>query len=458
MKILVLGAGRVGTSVVSNLAQENYDVVVVDKNPEILRELRDRFDIATVTGNAAHPPVLGSAGAEDADLIVAVTSDDETNILACQIAHTLFRVPKKIARIRAIEYTRYPQLFGPGGLAVDVVISPEQIISDFISGLLQYPGASQVLDFADGRVRLVSVQAVAGGPLVTHPIRELHQHMPRVHARITAIFRQGRPIVPTGDMIIEPGDEVFFVASPAEIRGVMSELRGLDRPYRRIMFAGGGHIGKRVAKALERRFQVKVIEKDPKRARKLAADLDNTVVLVGDAADRDLLLNENIENIDVFCAITDDDEANILSAMLAKKLGARRVISLINRPAYADLVERNLVDLVISPQEATIGSLLRHVRRGDVVQVHSLRRGAAEAIEAVAHGCPGRSRVVGRTIERLKLPAGVVPGVIVRGKEVIQAHHDTQIQENDHVIMFLLDKKLIPTVENLFAPPVAKAA
>ncbi len=458
MRIVVLGAGRVGTSVVSNLAQENYDVVVVDKNPVLLRELRDRFDIGTVAGNAAHPPVLEQAGAPGADLIVAVTSDDETNILACQIAHTLFRVPKKIARIRAIEYTRHPGLFGPDRVAVDVVISPEQIISDFIGGLLEYPGASQVLDFARGRVRLVSVKAVAGGPLVSHPIRELHQHMPRVHARITAIFRRGQAIVPTGDQVIEPGDEVFFVAPAAEIKAVMGELRGRDFAYKRLMFAGGGHIGKRVAKALEHRFQVKLIEKDAERARKLAADLDNTVVLVGDAADRELLLNENIENVDVFCAITDDDEANILSAMLARKLGARRVISLINRPAYADLVERNLVDLVISPQEATIGSLLRHVRRGDVVQVHSLRRGAAEAIEAVAHGCPGRSKVVGRTIEKLRLPEGVVPGVIVRGREVIQAHHDTRIQEDDHLIMFLLDKRLIPAVEKLFAQPLARAA
>ncbi|BCX82368.1 trk system potassium uptake protein [Methylomarinovum caldicuralii] len=458
MRILVLGAGRVGTSVVSNLAQENYDVVVVDKDPAILRTLRDRFDIGTVSGNAAHPPVLERAGVAGADLIVAVTSDDETNILACQVAHTLYRVPKKIARIRAIEYTRNARLFGPQGLAVDVVISPEQIISDFISGLLKYPGASQVLDFARGRVRLVSVQAVAGGPLVSHPIRELHQHMPRVHARITAIFRQGHPLVPSGDQIIEPGDEVFFVAPPAEIKAVMSELRGRDYAYKRLMFAGGGHIGKRVAQSLEHRFQVKLIEKDPQRATKLAADLENTVVLVGDAADRELLLNENIENVDVFCAITNDDEANILSAMLAKKLGARRVISLINRPDYADLVERNLVDLVISPQEATIGSLLRHVRRGDVVQVHSLRRGAAEALESVAHGCPGRSKVVGRTIEKLGLPGGVVPGVIVRGKEVIQAHHDTRIQEGDHLIMFLLDKTLIPVVERLFAHPLVRAA
>lgn len=450
MKILILGAGRVGTSVVANLSQEKYDIVVVDTKPDILRELMERFDIATVAGNAAHPAILAQAGAEDADLVLAVTSDDETNMLACQVAHVLFKVPKKIARVRAIEYTQYPELFSPGGVAVDVLISPEQIICEFITGLLEYPGASQVLDFASGRVRLVSVRAEQGGPLVMHPIRDLHRHMPKAHARITAIFRNGQPIVPTGDEVIEPGDEVYFMAPKEEIRAVMSELGRLDQPYRRLMFAGGGHIGKRVAKALEQRFQIKLIEKDPQRAIKLVTDLENTVVLVGDASDRELLLNENIENMDVFCAITNDDEVNILSAMLAKKLGARRVISLINRPAYVDLVQ-GMVDLVISPDQATIGSLLRHVRRGDVVQVHSLRRGAAEAIEAVVRGCPGRSKVAGRTVEQLKLPGGVVPGVLVRGHEVIQVHHDTRLEDGDHIVLFLLDKKLIPLVENLFA-------
>nr|BAL54101.1 trk system potassium uptake protein TrkA [uncultured Gammaproteobacteria bacterium] len=449
MKILVLGAGRVGTSVVANLAQEKYDIVVVDTKPDVLRELMERFDIATVTGNAAHPVILDQAGASDADLILAVTSDDETNMLACQVAHVLFKVPKKIARVRAIEYTQNPELFGSGGVAVDVLISPEQIICEFITGLLEYPGASQVLDFASGRVRLVSVRADQGGPLVMHPIRDLHRHIPKAHARITAIFRNGQPIVPTGDQVIEPGDEVYFMAPKEEIRAVMSELGRLDQPYRRLMFAGGGHIGKRVARALESRFQVKLIEKDPQRAIKLVTDLEQTVVLVGDASERELLLNENIENMDVFCAITNDDEVNILSAMLAKKLGARRVISLINRPAYVDLVQ-DLVDLVISPDQVTISSLLRYIRRGNVVQVHSLRRGAAEALEAVVRGCPGRSKVVGRTIEQLRLPDGVVPGVLIRGREVIQVHHDTRLEDGDHIVLFLLDKKLIPLVENLF--------
>ena len=450
MKIIILGAGTVGTSVLGSLASEANDIVVVDSQTHLLRDLQDRYDIATVQGNAAHPTVLAKAGAEEADMLIAVTSDDETNMLACQIADTLFKIPKKIARVRAIEYLSYPALFAERALPIDVVISPEQIVTQSIERLLEYPGASQVLDFADGKVRLVSVRAHQGGPLVGREIKELHQHMPNVHARITAIFRKGVPVIPNGRVIIESDDEVFFVASSEEIKDVMSELRELDKPYRRLMFAGGGHIGKRVAKALENRYQVKVIEKDAKRAKKIAEDLANTVILLGDASDRELLISENIENTDVFCAITNSDEANILSAMLAKRLGARRVISLINKSVYADIIDTNFVDLVISPQQSTIGALLRHIRRGDVVQVHSLRHGSVEAIEAIAHGTRGSSEVVGQRLDQIKIPHGVVMGALVRRDEVIQIHHDTVIEEGDHVIMFLHDKKLIRTVEKMF--------
>lgn len=450
MKIIILGAGQVGTSVLNSLASEANDIVMVDTNPDLLRDLQDRYDIATVQGNAAHPTVLVRAGAKEADMLIAVTSDDETNMLACQIANILFKIRKKIARVRAIEYLSHLELFSPEALPIDVVISPEQIVTEFIERLLEYPGASQVLDFAEGKVRLVSVRAHREGPLVGREIKELHQHMPNVHARITAIFRNGQTVIPNGKVVIEADDEVFFVASSEEIKDVMSELCELDKPYKRLMFAGGGHIGKRVAQALEKRYQVKVIEKDPARAKKIAAELTDTVLLLGDASDKELLVSENIENTDVFCAITNDDEANILSAMLAKRLGARRVISLVNKSAYAEIVDSTLVDLVISPQQSTIGSLLRHVRRGDVVQVHSLRHGAAEAIEAVAHGTRGMSEIVGQRIDQIKLPVGIVMGALVRGDEVIQVHHDTVVEDGDHVIMFLHDKKLIRIVEKMF--------
>lgn len=357
--------------------------------------------------------------------------------------------------MRAIEYLSYPEIFGSNAIPIDVVISPEQIVTRFIERLLEYPGASQVLDFADGKVRLASVRARRGGQLVGREIKELRQHMPNVHARITAIFRKGVPIIPNGKVVIEVDDEVFFVASSEEIKDVMSELCEMDKPYKRLMFAGGGHIGKRVAQALENRYQVKVIEKHSERAKKIAAELNNTVVLLGDASDKELLVSENIESTDVFCAITNDDEANILSAMLAKRLGARRVISLVNKSAYAELVDTSLVDLVISPQQSTIGCLLRHVRKGDVVQVHSLRHGEAEAIEAIAHGTRGQSEIVGLRIDQIKIPAGVVMGALVRGEEVMQVHHHTVIEEGDHVILFVHDKKLIKQVEKMFQTTVA---
>lgn len=372
-------------------------------------------------------------------------------MVACQVAATLFHTPTKIARIRALEYLNCPQLFAPDALPIDVLISPEQLVTQYVMRLIEHPGALQVLDFAGGKVRLVAVRAYYGGPLVGHELRTLREHMPGIQSRVAAVFRRGRPIIPEGNTVIEAGDEVFFVAARKNIRAVMSELRRLEKPVKRIVIAGGGNIGKRLAQALESRYQVKIIDRNTPRCRRISEDLRRTIVLHGDAADEDLLLEENIENTDVFCGLTNDDEANILSAMLAKRLGARMVMSLINRPAYVDLVESSEdIDVAISPQQATIGSLLAHIRRGDVVNVHSLRRGAAEAIEAIAHGEPGNSKVVGRAVEDIRLPRGATIGAIVRGDEVLMAHHDTVVRSEDHVILFVVDKTRVDEVERLF--------
>ena len=256
---------------------------------------------------------------------------------------------------------------------------------------------------------------------------------------------------PTGSTIIEANDELFVIASAQHIRAVVSELRSVDRPYKRIMIAGGGNVGKRLAKALEQgRYQVKVIERSPEVAKDLAETLNKTIVLEGDAADEALLIEESIEDIDIFCALTNDDEANILSVMLAKRLGARKVMSLVNRAGYVDLVESANIDHAVSPQQITIGALLTHVRSGDIVSVHSLRKGAAEVIEVIAHGDAGNSRVVGKTRDELKLPPGVAIGAIVRDDEVIMPHNDMIIEDNDHVILFLADKRYIPAVEKMF--------
>jgi len=451
MKILILGAGQVGSSVAANLASEANDITLIDHRVEVLNELRDRLDIQTVVGNAAHPNILEQAGIEDVDMLIAVTNTDEVNMIACQVAWTLHHTPTKIARIRSVQYLKHNELFRGNAVPIDVIISPEEIVTNYIYNIIEYPGALQVLDFADGKVVLVGLRAYYGGPLVGHQLSELPKHTPGTDTRVAAIYRRGRAITPRGHTVIEAGDEVFFIAARGDIRVVIRELRRLDKRNKRIIIAGGGNIGKRLAERLEKRHQVKIVERNADRAFHLSQSLNKSVVLMGDSADEELLLEENIDSMDVFVSVTNDDEANILSAMLAKKLGTRKTMSLINRPAYVDLMEnQEAIDVAISPEQVTIGALLTHVRRGDIVAVHSLRRGAAEALEVIAHGDRENSKVVGRLIEEIELPEGTTIGAIVRGEKVIIAHHDTVIEAEDHVVMFLVDKKKIHDVEHLF--------
>src|SRR6202142_1140426 len=451
MKIIILGAGRVGRTAAYHLAREEAnEVTVVDVNEEILRDLQDRLDIRTVNGNASSPRVLEAAGIASTDILVALTNSDEVNMLACQIAWTLYRTPKKIARVRSADFTERDQLFGENAVAVDVWISPEQLVTEYVARLIRYPGALQVLDFADGRVRLVGIRALQGGPLVGQALRTLREHIPTADARVAAIYRAGKSVKPEGDTVVEDGDEVFFLAARKDIRVVMKESGREEAPARRVVIAGGGNIGVRLASELEDRNQVKLIERDGKRARKVSEQLKRTTVLHGDAADEELLLEENIDSADVFAALTNSEEANILSAMLAKRLGARKVMALINKPSYAELIESGSIDVAISPPIVTIGSLLAHVRRGDVVRVHSLRRGAAEAIEVVVHGDADSSKVIGRRIEEIVLPEGTTLGAVVRGEDVMIAHHDTTVECDDHVILFLSDRRHVEAVERLF--------
>ena len=450
MKIIILGAGQVGGSLAAELASEANDITVVDVDATRLRALGDRLDIRTIQGRGSLPTVLRQAGADDADMLIAVTSSDETNMIACQVAYSLFRTPTKIARIRESAYLLRSGLFSNEAIPVDVLISPEQAVTNYIKRLIQHPGALQVLDFAGGKVQLVAVRAYHGGPLVGQELRYLRQHMPSVDTRVAAIYRRDRSIIPQGDTIIEADDEVFFIAASEDIRAVMSELRRVEKSNKTVMIAGGGNIGERLAEAIETRYRVKIIESNRARADYLSQNLNKAIVLYGSASDRELLVDENIEEVDIFCAVTNDDEANIMSSLLAKRLGARRVMALINNPAYADLVQGGQIEIAISPSQATIGTLLAHVRRGDIVNVYSLRRGAAEAIEIVAHGDTRSSRVVGRTISEIKLPPGTTIGAVVRRQEVLIAHDSTVIESEDHVILFVIDKKHIRDVERLF--------
>jgi trk system potassium uptake protein TrkA len=450
MKVIVLGAGQVGGTVAESLVSEQNDITVVDTDPARLRALQDRLDLRTVTGSAAHPSVLTEAGIDDADLLIAVTQSDETNLVACKLAARMFNVPRRIARIRATDLLDDPKVLGPDGFDVDLSICPEQVLTDYIVKLVEFPEALQVLDFAGGRVSLVAVRAYQGGPMVGRPVKEIRGHIPNIDTRIVAIFRRDGAVLPDGDTVIEDGDEVFCLAAADDIRQVMKELRRMDQPVRRVMIAGGGNIGMRLARALEGGYSVRVLEHNKRRCEGLAAKLNRTLVLNGDATDEELLEQENIRDMDLFVAVTNDDENNIMSCLLAKRLGARRVVALINRRSYVDLLQAGQIDIAISPAQATIGKLLAHVRRGDVVAVHSLRRGAAEALEAVVHGDRDSCRVTGRRVEEIELPAGTTIGAVVRGGEVLMAHHDTRIEAEDHVIVFVTDKKTLPRVEKLF--------
>jgi trk system potassium uptake protein TrkA len=451
VKILILGAGQVGTSVAEALVSEKNDITVVDTNAERLKELQNQFDLRTVVGSAALPETLAEAGAADTDMLFAVTASDETNLVACKVAQTIYNIHTRIARVRSADFQKHPELLADDCFAVTHAICPEQIVTETIEKLIEFPEALQVLEFADGQVSLVAVRAVEGSPLVRHPLRDLEGLLPDVDVKVAAIYRNDRPVDCERGTVVQAGDEVFFLASSEHIRDVMGELRQMDKPVRRVMIAGGGNIGLRLARALEGDYNVKVIESSKRRCEFLAAALSTGLVLNGDVTNEDLLGDEHVDETDLFISVTNDDEANIMAALLAKRMGARRVIALINRRAYADLVQGGQIDIAISPAQATLGSLLEYVRRGDVVAVHSVRRGRAEAIEMIAHGDRGSSKVVGRSIRELKMPRGASIAAIVRmGKPIVADDDALIIESGDHVILFLTSKREIPKVEKLF--------
>lgn len=467
MRIIILGAGRVGSSVAEALVSEANDITVIDQDAARVAELQGSFDLRGLVGNASAPSVLREAGMEDADLLIAVTATDETNLVACKIAADLFNTPNRIARVRNVELREHPQLTGEAGFRVNHIIWPEQSVTDALLRLVEFPEALQVMEFAGGRVQLVAVRAYAGGPLVSHPIQDLRKHIPNVDARIVAVYRNDHSLKCEGRTMIEAGDEVFVLAASENIRAVMAELRRMDKPVKRVMIAGGGNIGVRLARALDvresfdlsARMNVKLIEVNKRRCEVLASQLSSRVlVLHGDVTDEELLAEEGVGECDLFVSVTSDDENNIMSALLAKRLGARRTIALVNRKSYGDLMQGSQIDIAISPSHATLSELLKHIRRGDVVAGHSLRRGAAEALEIIAHGDAHSSRVIGRRIEDIELLNGrsgtASIGAIVRGQgaqaKVLIAHHDTVIEADDHLIVFVSNKRLIPRVEKLF--------
>ncbi|MBE0493066.1 MAG: Trk system potassium transporter TrkA [Thiomicrospira sp.] len=463
MNIVILGAGQVGSSLAELLANDDNDVTVVDLDNASLQRLQDRLDIRTVQGHVSHPNVLVQAGLEYADLLIAAAQNDETNICACQIAHIMFKTTTKIARVRSNDYLMHPELFdrnqNPDAIPIDLLISPENLVTDYILQLIAYPGSLQVVDFAGGLVRLVAMRAHNGGPLVGKKIRELKQHLPsKVKTRIVAIYRQDEVVMPTGDEPIRVGDEVFFIAEPHDISIIVEEFRReKQKKARNIMIAGGGHIGFSLAKQLEHSHQVKIIDHNIVRAREISEILDQAIIIHGDVADKDLLIEENIDEIDLFVAVTNKDEANIISSMLAKKLGVRRVIALVNNQSYIELIHLNSIDIAISADRITTNNLLHYMRQGDTVKAFTLRRGAAEAMEVIVHGSENTSKIVGKRLIDVDWPKDITIGCIVRDGAVLFAHRDLVIEAEDHVILFLTDRSRITEIHDLFEPEARRS-
>ena len=454
MNILILGAGQVGSSLAEHLAKEDQNnLTIVDPNPLVLeRLLRFGLDINTVLGCVSHPSVLKEARCDKADLIIAVSGDDEVNVLASKIAHRINPNAKIVCRILAEDYTNHKNLFDTelsGNPIITSFITPPKLVTSYIMRLIETPGALQTVDFAQGKLRLMVVRARPDGLLVNRRIREISKHLPaNIDARFVAIFRNNQSIPTDGETIIQAGDEVSVIAEKPNIRIIMEELRRGRKEGKRVYIAGGGRIGYNLAQALEKKnYAVKIIDHNPQVAHKISSGLSKTVVIHGDASDPKVMNQENIESTDIFIAVTNSDESNIISSMLAKSLNCRKVMALVNQADYVPLLEQSQIDVAISPDQISISSILTMVRSSNIKLAYPLRRGAAEAMEIVLGP---KSPTIGKRIDEIQAPIGINIGAIIRDEHCIIAHRNVIFHTDDHVILFVNSKKLIKDVQRLF--------
>ena len=448
MKVLILGAGRVGGSLASSLVNSNYDVSIVDLDKSTLSELEDKLDILTVEGHASHPISIKKAGADDSTTVIAVTSDDEVNLIACQVAKRNFKVKKTICRLSEKSYTENLDIFGEN--IVDIVISPETEVMNHLKELINHPGTEQIEKFADGKVNLVSVKAKKKGKLVGRELKGIKEDMPDTDAFVASIYRKGKPFIPSGETVIKDGDEIYFVSSATNIDQIVNEFREKIDIYSRIMIVGGGKIGYSLAKELETNYKIKIIDSDKQKCKELSKKLDKTIVLSGSATDEDLLKSENISNIDIFCALTDDDETNLMSSLLAKKMGAKKTMIILNNQSYLGLVP-GFIDIYIAPFRLTVSSVLQDLRESDVTQDVLLKMDTgAEAIEGVVHANEFTSSLFGKSLKEIPLPEGASIGAVVRHGELLMPGSAVELSINDHLIIFLANKDMVSEVEVLF--------
>ena len=448
MKIVILGAGRIGGSLARNLSNSNYEVCIVDENKNKLSDLEDKLDIMTVEGHASQLSTLKKSGLDEETIIIAVTSNDEVNIVACQIAKKVFNVKKTICRFKDNSYFDQLGIFGDG--VIDIPISPEDEITSYLKELIDHPGAGQIETFANGKVKLVSVKAKKKGKLVGRELKGIKDDMPDVDAFIAAIYRKGHPFIPSGDTVIKENDEIYFISSESDIGSIVDEFRDHEEQYSRIMIVGGGKVGFSLAKHLEKSYNVKLIDSNTERCMTLSKELDKTIVLNGSATDETLLKRENISNIDIFCALTDDDETNVMSSLLAKKMGAKKTMIILNNPSYLGLVP-GFIDIYIAPYRLTVSSVLQDLRESDVAQDVILKvNTGAEAIEGIVHANEFTSPLFGKPIKDIPLPEGSAIAAIIRHGELIMPSSTVELTLNDHLVIFLSDKNKVGEVEVLF--------
>ena len=452
MRIIICGAGQVGFNIARQLAREGNDVTVIDTSAELIRRVSDSLDAQGIVGHASRPDVLDRAGAGESDMLIAVTHIDEVNMVACQVAHALFQVPVKIARIRDQSYLdpAWSALFGRTSMPIDVIISPELEVARAVIRRLRVPGSFEMIPLADDKVRLLGIHCDDKCPLLNTPIKQLTQLFPDLNAQIVSIVRDDEPFHFTGEDRLTIGDDVYFVVETNLVGRAMAAFGHEEDPARRLLICGGGSIALLLAQEIERDFPsitVKIIEFDAERAAQVASVLSNTVVLVGDVLAPDILEEAGVASADTVVSLTNDDETNILSAILAKRHGAGRVITLLNKETYDSLVTPLGIDVVVSPRNLTASTILQHVRRGRIHAVHALRGGLGELIEAEALET---SSLVGQPLKDIQLPGGVIVGAIVRGGKVIIPRGTTIIQHRDRVILFA-SSDAVRRVEKLFS-------
>ena len=452
MKVIVCGAGQVGSNIARQLAREGNDITLIDQNVDLVRKIGDDLDVRGMVGHASHPDILEAAGAAEADMIIAVTYSDEVNMIACQVAHSLFDVPKKVARIRSQEYLlpMWSDLYSRDNLPIDVIISPEVEVAHAISQRLKVPGAIDTVAFAEGKVQVIGVRLDESCPIVNTPLRQLTELFPDLNIVVVGIYRDSKMIVPTSDDQMFPGDEVYFCADIGHVSRAMPLFGHEEQEARSVVIVGGGNIGLHLAQLIEKEMSnvsLKIIEHNHERAEYIQELLENTIVLSGNALDPDILTEAKVNRAEALVALTNDDEVNILSSLLAKGQGCESAITLINNPVFSGLITNHGIDVVVDPRATTVSEILRHIRRGRIRGLHSFQDGAAEVVEGEALET---SKLVGKELRDVKLPRGTIIGAILRGEDVIIPRGHTIVRPNDRVVIFAL-RNAVRKVEEMFS-------